>query len=245
MGPVISKEARLVNMRLLDTTTFQLREFSDTELPSYAILSHTWREEEVTFADLAILSRTWREEEVPFADLATGRAINDSNFDKIRQTCEQAKRDCYRYVWIDTCCIDKSSSAELSEAINSMYSWYARAAVCYVYLLDISATGDPDYANFKSGKSRWFTRGWTLQELLAPSNVIFFSREWIKIGSKNSLRDRVSETTGIDTDILQGNLRLGSLSIAQRMSWVSTISHCRNTSLRFHEDIVSVLERPT
>jgi len=92
-------------MRLLDSSTLRLTHFVDRELPEYVILSHCWGDDEVTFSDIQDL------------DTATAR----HGFQKIRQFCQKAKSDGFQWVWIDTCCIDKSSSAELSEAINSMY----------------------------------------------------------------------------------------------------------------------------
>jgi hypothetical protein len=95
----------------------------------------------------------------------------------------------FEYVWVDTCCIDKTSSAELSEAINSMFSWYQKADVCYVYLSDylFPARKDNSLDEEFFKNSRWFTRGWTLQELIAPESVVFFNESWHDIGTKHSL----------------------------------------------------------
>ncbi|KAH8585897.1 heterokaryon incompatibility protein-domain-containing protein [Bisporella sp. PMI_857] len=89
----------------------------------------------------AILSRTWGLEEVTFQDMKEGNGTSKAGFDKIRFYGEQARHDGWQYFWVDTCCIDKSSSAELSEAINSMFQWYRNAAKCYVYLLDVPSPG--------------------------------------------------------------------------------------------------------
>ena len=129
-------------------------------------------------------------------------------------------RECYpprqesvgQFGTADLCCIDKTSSAELSEAINSMYRWYQESGVCYAYLADVPPNA--------FSKSRWFTRGWTLQELIAPSTVIFLDQKWQEIGTKSSLQRVISEITGIPTDILLGG-DLEDASIAQRMSWAS------------------------
>ena len=112
-------------MRLLqynDSGEFSLTQFLDN-IPQYAILSHTWGPEEV-----------------PFIDMMEGKGMSKTSFDKIRFCGEQARRDGLQYFWVDTCCIDKTSSAELSEAINSMYQWYACSSVCYVYLEDLSGS---------------------------------------------------------------------------------------------------------
>ncbi|KAK4206452.1 HET-domain-containing protein, partial [Rhypophila decipiens] len=137
------------------------------EIPPYAILSHTWGEEEVLFRDLA-----------------DGTAKNKSGYAKIQFCGAQAERDGLRFFWVDTCCIDKSDKAdkaELQHALNSMFQWYRNAAKCYVYLTEVSrrkwdADGSSKWDLNLRG-CRWFTRGWTLQELIAPAIVEFFSKE--------------------------------------------------------------------
>jgi hypothetical protein len=155
-----SKRSLAVAMRLLDVETRQLEEFFGVAIPPYAILSHTWGKEEVTFRDL----------EVPGHQAKAGYA-------KIDGCCRQAATDGLKYVWIDTCCIDKLSSAELSEAINSMFRWYENSQVCYAYLEDVPPNTDA-YTSESFRKSRWFTRGWTLQEMIAPKATIFFATDW-------------------------------------------------------------------
>jgi Heterokaryon incompatibility protein (HET) len=110
-------------------------------------------------------------------------------FAKVKGCCSQAKLDGFDYVWVDTCCIDKTSSAGLSEAINSMYRWYKEAQVCYAFLADVPIEEDLQYLNSSIAKSRWFTRGWTLQELIAPSNIVFYGENWREIGMKLSLQN--------------------------------------------------------
>lgn len=136
-------------MRLLDSTTLQLKEFPGSAIPQYAILSHTWGDEEILFADVE-----------------NGTARRKRGYRKLVNCCKRAKMDGYQWVWIDTCCIDKSSSAELSEAINSMFRWYQNSQICYAYLADVKSrsTSQDILDQFKS--SRWLTRGWTLQELI-------------------------------------------------------------------------------
>ena len=193
-------------MRLINAAKRKLEEFVGDETPLYAILSHTWGENEITFQDIQ------------------GTDVeNKVGYKKIRNTCSKATVDGYDYVWIDTCCIDTTSSAELSEAINSMYRWYQESGVCYAYLADVMSKGAkgvnrPNISELS--KSKWFTRGWTLQELLAPSTVIFLDQEWQEMGTKSSLQSVISEITGIPTNVLQGG-DLESTSIAQRMSWAS------------------------
>ena len=198
-------------MRLLEHGSageFKLTEdLSDDKIPPYAILSHTWT----------------TGEEVLFEEVKNGTGKGKSGYDKIRFCGEQARRDGLQYFWVDTCCIDKSNNTELSEAINSMFRWYREADRCYVYLSDVSSpifdTNDklrelPCKLAFQ--KSRWFTRGWTVQELLAPSLVEFFSREGNRIGNKRSLERQIHEITGIDVLALQGT-PLSQFSVEARL----------------------------
>lgn len=192
-------------MRLLDTSTLEVKEFLQPQLPEYAILSHTWELEEVTFQDIQ-----------------SGTAGQKKGFTKILRCCQKAAEDGYAYCWIDTCCIDKTSSAELSEAINSMYQWYQDSSVCYAYLADL-VTPSPD--GFR--KCKWFTRGFTLQELVAPTVVEFYDADWKEYGTKLSLQETITEITGINPHVLQG----GSptlCTVAKRMSWAA---HRKTTRL--------------
>jgi hypothetical protein len=181
-----------------------LEYFMGQNTPDYAILSHTWEDEEVTFQDMHQL---------------TPDTMNKKGFAKIRETCRLAtsEKPELEYAWVDTCCIDKSSSAELTEAINSMYRWYREAKVCYAYLSDVEDSADETAL----AASRWFTRGWTLQELIAPRVVIFWSRNWVKIGSKLELRASLHAITNIPARVLKGNTSVGGYSIACRMSWAA------------------------
>ncbi|KAF2801912.1 HET-domain-containing protein [Mytilinidion resinicola] len=193
-------------MRLLDTATVQLKEFVGNGIPPYAILSHTWEDDEVSLQALPTAGHI---------------APEPAGYTKIKKCCEQAASDGFQYVWIDTCCIDKTNSAKLSEAINSMYRWYWDAVECYAYLADVSLA-DLSLADF--GKrfkgSRWFKRGWTLQELIAPRFVVFFDSRWIEIGTKASLRKEITAITGIPEQVLSTR-RFSEYSIAQTMSWAS------------------------
>ncbi|KAF5337657.1 hypothetical protein D9758_012997 [Tetrapyrgos nigripes] len=204
-------------MRLLNTSTYVLQEFNGPSIPIYAILSHTWDDEEVLFSDLR---HSWSR------DAATRK----KGWQKILGTCKRARDDDLKWVWIDTCCINKESSAELSEAINSMFRYYRGAFVCYAYLADYSVRRDgyPDMGqgqgvragNAAFRRCRWFTRGWTLQELLAPANLVFFDAEWKDMGTKIGLKEAVSRVTRIPLDVLlHGDLR--NISIAAKMSWAA------------------------
>jgi len=185
------------------------KDFGD-DIPWYAILSHTWG------ADT---------EEVTFKDLIDGTGIDKAGYNKIRFCGEQARRDGLQYFWVDTCCIDKSNSTKLAEAINSMFRWYQNAAKCYVYLSDVSSpafdTNDESSqlpCESALRESRWFTRGWTLQELLAPGSVEFFSREGNRLGDKRSLERLIHEITGIAVPALRGT-PLSQFGVDERFSW--------------------------
>jgi hypothetical protein len=186
-------------------------------------------EDDIAQRRYAILSHTWGEDsdEVTFKDIHDGSGRDKAGYDKIKFCGEQAARDGLQYFWVDTCCIKKSSDAELSEAINSMFRWYQGAAKCYVYLPDVSRRLDGGVeSNSRSTwklafrKSRWFTRGWTLQELLAPEFVEFFSNEKERLGDKQSLKQLLNDITGIPLDALQGCC-LSKFPIDERMSWAA------------------------
>jgi hypothetical protein len=136
-------------MRLINTTTFELQEFVDGEIPPYAILSHTWGDQEVSFQEFKQPHRLTKDK---------------AGYDKIVRCCDIAFTAKYAWAWIDTCCIDKTSSAELSEAINSMFEWYRAASVCFALLQDVDAAGmEPEQLDASLKRSRWFTRGWTVR----------------------------------------------------------------------------------
>ena len=199
-------------MRLLRVATLTLTETHPQDVPPYAIISHVWGNEEVTLQDLQ-----------------SGTGTTKAGYDKIKGACSVAASCGLQYVWLDTCCIDKTSSAELSEAINSMYRWYCEAKVCFAYLSDVSFEVDHWHrimntdTNSPFATSRWFTRGWTLQELIAPSIVIFLDHEWNIIGTKSEahIQALVSLTTGIPRSILIGESHVATATVAQRMSWAS------------------------
>ncbi|KAI1391995.1 HET-domain-containing protein [Hypoxylon trugodes] len=206
-------------MRLINVDTLELREFQGQNIPKYAILSHTWGDDEVSLRD-------WE----------AGRAPSKQGYDKIRYTCDQAREDKLQWAWVDTCCIDKASSAELSEAINSMYRWYENSVACYAYLSDVDYKDEFPYAasNENSDErqiSRWFTRAWTLQELIAPSNVIFYNRNWSVSWRRNDLEvaSIVSRVTRIPKNVIQHERfnHPSAYSIAQKMSWASRRSCTR------------------
>ena len=211
-------------MRLLEYNNygeFSLTQFLE-DIPPYAILSHTWGPEEVVFREMM-----------------EGNGISKTGFDKIRFCGEQARRDGLHYFWVDTCCIDKSSSAELAEAINSMFRWYHNAAKSYVFLSDVlrKTVESKDQSHqlpWESAfrKSRWFTRGWTLQELIAPVSVEFFSTDRERLGDKKSLERLICEITGIPSKALRGS-PLADFSVTDRMLWAETRQTTREEDMAY------------
>ncbi|KAK4187329.1 heterokaryon incompatibility protein-domain-containing protein, partial [Podospora australis] len=212
-------------MWLIETYTWKLRFFHNPP-EKYAILSHAWAEEELTFQEFRSLEGVGG----ALAEQEARRIRNKKGFKKIQQCCHLALSNNLRLAWVDTCCIDKASSAELSESINSMFHWYKESTICYVYLEDVtsvSVTTKPNEADpYKPDEpSRWYTRGWTLQELLAPARVDFYNSSWQKIGSKWGLRKEIASITGIgELDLISYDR--SRTSIAQKMSWASR----RNTT---------------
>lgn len=196
-------------MRLINCRTLTLETFEHSEAPPYAILSHTWGDDEVLFQDFLLphvreAKHGWR---------------------KIELTCRQAAADGLSHAWVDSCCINKESSSELSESINSMFRWYAHSRHCYVFLSDYHLPPNSEGPHLRA--SKWFTRGWTLQELIAPPRLSFFDADWKFIGTKRDLAQDVTECTRIDLSILTAtsveDIRIGldECTVAKRMSWAA------------------------
>ena len=175
------------------------------DVPSYAILSHTWGADG---------------DEVAFNDIGTEFARRRAGYAKIQFCGEQARKHGLGHFWVDTCCIDKTNNTELAEAIASMFSWYRNAAKCYVYMSDVSVRNGCVWESaFRT--SRWFTRGWTLQELLAPKSVNFYSREGEWLGDKTTLERQIYETTHIPPAAFRGTTPLSDFDVDERMQWAS------------------------
>ncbi|KAI0702641.1 heterokaryon incompatibility protein-domain-containing protein [Earliella scabrosa] len=217
-------------MWLLESLTLQHQYFVSPEAVTegYVILSHVWDEKEDSFQDLqAIHARC----------AASGERPHDLVSEKIKMCCEVAACEGYKWVWIDTCCIDKTSSAELSEAINSMFRYYALSLVCYAYLRDVPTkyafrkpysvaqlglpSFGPPITESKFARSRWHQRGWTLQELVAPQIVHFLSASWEYLGSRSDIAETLEEVTSIPASVLRLEQRPADMSVAQRMSWAA------------------------
>jgi hypothetical protein len=238
-NPTITPTTQNQDMWLINCRNLTLEEIVDSSrAPPYAILSHTWV----------------KDQEVHQSEFLTNSFPKKTGWEKIWKTCELALKDGCQYAWVDTCCIDKSSSAELTEAINSMFAWYKGAEICYAFLMDYDL-GEPvsptksnstqliaevdvaavleaglEINTFEGiAKAKWFSRGWTLQELIAPRKVRFYDMKWRDIGTKDSLSHMLSLITGIQQEILCDSgaedesleERLSEVPIAKRMSWAS------------------------
>ncbi|KAI0154225.1 heterokaryon incompatibility [Xylariaceae sp. FL1272] len=188
--------------------TFRLTDDLLDPIPPYAILSHTWSRNE--------------KDEVTYNDMCDGSVSKKSVYRKILLCGKQAARDGLGYFWIDSCCMNRPNHTELSEAITSMFAWYQRAVKCDVYLSDVTLgddknTCDHDWQRAFS-QSKWFTRGWTLQELLAPSRVEFYSSDHHFLGDRMSLAVKIHRVTGIPVAALSGTSHL-EFSVDERMAW--------------------------
>ncbi|KAL3299679.1 beta transducin-like protein [Colletotrichum asianum] len=203
-------------MWLMNTDTLTLKEVTGPFAHDYAILSHTWGSDEITFQDI----RSSERHEIK----------KKKGFSKVAKTCEIAHQQGLEYAWIDSCCIDKSSSAELSEAINSMFAWYQHSKVCFAFLSDLQPCDSKDVASKISfpyteetfGRCHWFTRGWTLQELIAPDNIEFYNCEWKQFSRKTDCLNILSNITGISYAVLQDSSSLRHTPVAVKMSWAAT-----------------------
>jgi len=237
-------------MRLINVVTLDLEDFVGShDTPPYAILSHTWEaREEVSYLE-------WQQARID--PIIRDRVAGRRGYAKISDAARQARALGCAYLWVDTNCIDKSSSAELSEAINSMFNWYTRSKVCLVHLADVAAQpvppgpGAPDPSSgshpsagrgpgdllLEAGpdleKSRWFRRGWTLQELLAPRRIIFYSADWQQVGTGSSLETRLSAITGISAHYLRKDNPLWASSVAEKLSWLAGRTTTREEDMAY------------
>ncbi|KAK4958132.1 hypothetical protein LTR10_004557 [Elasticomyces elasticus] len=243
-------------MRLLNTTTLEFEEFFDTQQVKYSILSHCWsqdpRKPEVSHQ--AYLSKTYNK--------------SGAGYQKIIRCCKLSRERGLGYTWVDTCCVDKTSSTELSETINSsasvldvagvwltqftVFRWYRESAECYVFMDDLGFETLPKVAELTAEgrwmqdlepatvadvdafvENRWFSRGWTLQELLAPRSVLFYNDDTHFLGSKQDLAPLIAHASGIHADVINGSESIFRASIAQRMSWASARRATRREDIAY------------
>lgn len=242
-------------MRLINLDTLELESFTGYgKIPSYAILSHTWGPDEVTYADMTTRSREELGQKAGYQKIVRfGQFVRDRDVPKPVgrvPRCAEDRRvgrknapamwpSAYRptHIWVDTCCIDKSSSSELSEAINSMFAWYQEAVFCVAILEDYEHPGGENSSQFRPSedaflKCRWFTRGWTLQELLAPGRLFFVDKNWVSLGPRFEVLDSVSAASGIDAMYLQ-NGSWQKANIAKRLSWAAKRETTRPEDLAY------------
>ncbi|KAK7464312.1 37S ribosomal protein S22 [Stygiomarasmius scandens] len=216
----------------------------------YAILSHRWNlDEEISYKDFFAyepLSFQWNSEvtEITQNDInireVSGRLsevptelMDKSGYKKILGACRQARLDGIHYLWVDTCCIEQGNHADVNKNVTSMYAYYQNAQICYVYLADVEDKLDMFWEFGKQSGSEWFQRGWTLQELLAPRNVVFFNKHWERIGDKHELRDRIYHTTTIPPDVISGECSIQDIDVLTRMSWSIKRSTTRPQDLAY------------
>lgn len=187
-------------MRLLNSSSLTFQEFFDEQTPPYAILSHRWGQQEISYADFL-----------------AGHKKDHAGHLKVLDICRIAKSNGHQWIWCDTICIDKTSSAELTEAINSMFEYYARSQICYVYLQDVPPKLTAEQTNNAFQRSEWFSRGWTLQELLAPREILFLNSAWTSFGTKAQLSWAINQATGIPEWYLLHPDQIPFASVAARM----------------------------
>ncbi|KAJ2999365.1 hypothetical protein NUW58_g20 [Xylaria curta] len=214
-----SGQERWCMMRLLNVQTLALEKFDHPPYPPYAIVSHTWGVEAITFQDIQDLEK----------------ASKKAGFEKLKLASKMATMQQLQYVWIDTCCIDISSSAELSEALNSIYQWYRSSSKCLVYLEDLPSSITTERLDGSLGNCRWFSKAWALQELVAPQTVVFYNQEWDIIGEKTSasLLSKLSQVTGIHQDVLLNPDLVYTTSLAVRMSWAADRATSRQEDIAY------------
>ncbi|KAG8169133.1 hypothetical protein KVR01_001882 [Diaporthe batatas] len=243
-------------MRLINLDTLALESFIGYgKIPPYAILSHTWGPDEVSYADITTKPREELEQRAGYQKiLKFGQFVRDADYSKPagrdprydgdRRSGRKYNASPVRpatqrptHIWVDTCCIDKSSSSELSEAINSMFAWYEEATFCVAFLDDYDHPSDAppsqvdlDRDAFK--RRRWFTRGWTLQELLAPAHLYFVDKNWVYLGAKSGLSDLIEAASGIHTEFLMNGLWRRA-NIAKRLSWAAKRETTRPEDLAY------------
>ncbi|KAF5345175.1 hypothetical protein D9758_009685 [Tetrapyrgos nigripes] len=211
--------------RLVDTQSHKLVFFSDDAvIPEYAILSHRWTlGTEVSMEEYITLQKA-HSDDLDASISIQSKVRNHAKmlgYIKIVNACEKARRDGISWIWIDTCCIDKGDHDDVARNVKSMYGYYRNAKICYAFLVDVGAGKSVDESSLKEEveESDWFGRGWTLQELLAPKEVIFFNRDWEEIGRRSTLADTISLRTGIPEWVIEGKVPVQEVDVVKRLCW--------------------------
>ncbi|KAK8017363.1 hypothetical protein PG993_013689 [Apiospora rasikravindrae] len=221
------------DIRVIDTSTFELHQERHSIIRDarYAILSHRWQDEEVTLPQLPSHARVLRSSHGPMPD--------QPHLEKIRGACQEARNQGYKWLWIDSCCIDKSSSEETKESLNSRFKWYHDASMCITYLADVQhdlTRTDIEDAIFNTPQcqpSEWFSRGWTLQELLASNQLGFYDKHWTRIGTRADSAAVLGRITGIGVTYLTEAEDFQKASVAQIMSWMAGRSTTKEEDLAY------------
>lgn len=212
-------------MRFIQTKTYELKEFGTLPSPQYAVLSHTWLQSEPDRPDII--------REITYQDMQNHlKKIKDGNYKtqgwaKLKSYCNLAAEDGWEYAWMDTCCIDKTNPADTQEAINAMFRWYHDAGICYAHLDGVNSK-DLAHNHEKFRNARWFERGWTLQELLAPLDLMFVDQYWKRLGTKGEWIEDVAAACRMSVDDVTNFDRC---SLAAKLSWASH----RKTTLKEDE----------
>ena len=204
-------------MRLLNVRTLKFSEYF-YDIPKYIIASHRWK----------------AGTEATIKDIGKKRDTDKDGYRKVNDFAKYVREHIghVEWLWIDTCCVDQSSSQEVTEAVNSMFRWYSQAEACLAYLADVKDASEEQALR----QSDWFRRGWTLQELLAPHVLVFLSRDWKMIGYKGGggwtksgfkvsdgpeLETTIATITGIPEDVLLNYNRSKSYSVKERLTWIA------------------------
>ncbi|ETS81755.1 hypothetical protein PFICI_06757 [Pestalotiopsis fici W106-1] len=212
--------------RMIDRDEILLVDKTKLHEEPYAILSHTWgRQDLVWKPDGTQVRGAWGhdDDEILFADIGEDdtKQLKPDAWKKILKACEVAQDQKCDYLWVDTCCINQQNPAEVVDSINAMFYWYQQSKVCLAYLADLEAESVRGQGEEELKACRWFGRGWTLQELIAPKKVEFYNENWKNIGSRTMLSDILSQITGINWRVLTGDKSYLSFTVAERMKWAA------------------------
>lgn len=207
IGRVKAAQTNAGLLRLIGARDLLPIRFSADKAPPYAFISHCWLHPD---------------EEPTLRDLVDNVAYRKAGFTKLQRAADVALRRGLEYFWIDTCCVDGRIIHEVRQAIKTVALWLTKADICFVYLSDVKAVEQRSSLNSNHEslrKSKWFTRSWTLVELLVPQRVEFFSDNWTALGDKSTLEKVITEVTLIPARALQGTIPLKNFPVELIRSW--------------------------